>query len=317
MRRTIFWIGLICLLGLALAGSAAPRSAHAQVVVPACPTNQGYLYQGRLSQAGLPAQGSYDFQFNFYPLAEGGNTLQTTSCPAIQVESGLFAVGLNLPETADLSNLYLEVSVAPAGSSSYQALLPRQKVAPVPLANQAAKIKAPLTLSAPYSVDNTRILTITAGNGQTALQAESKNLPAIFARSNPGANAAEFYGSLLVEGQVVATSLELHVRNPLKPADTYIPMAPPISPEKVVTQSGNVILDAQGQAVVSLPTWFEAMSFDYRYTLTPVGGPAPNLYVSQELLNGVFRIAGGPPGLKVSWQVSGLINNVSAVAPQP
>src|SRR5260370_34336748 len=69
--------------------------------------------------------------------------------------------------------------------------------------------------------------------------------------------------------------------------------------------TGNVALDANGEATVQLADWFEALNRDFRYQLTCLGGFAP-VYVAREVQNGTFRIAGGSPGLKVSWQVTGI-----------
>ena len=35
--------------------------------------------------------------------------------------------------------------------------------------------------------------------------------------------------------------------------------------------NGNVITDANGEAVVALPEWFEALNRDFRYQLTVIG----------------------------------------------
>ncbi len=43
--------------------------------------------------------------------------------------------------------------------------------------------------------------------------------------------------------------------------------------------NGTVTLDGQGRAAVALPDWFEALNRDYRYQLTPIGGPAPSLHI--------------------------------------
>src|SRR5208283_5168734 len=43
----------------------------------------------------------------------------------------------------------------------------------------------------------------------------------------------------------------------------------------------------------------------FRYQLTPIGAPGPNLYIAEEVANNQFKIAGGKPGSKVSWQVTG------------
>lgn len=75
------------------------------------------------------------------------------------------------------------------------------------------------------------------------------------------------------------------------------------SSEVLNVYSGNLRLDGEGSAVVELPAWFEAVNADVRYQLTPVGAAAPGLYVAEEVSGNRFRIAGGPAGVKVSWQL--------------
>jgi hypothetical protein len=58
--------------------------------------------------------------------------------------------------------------------------------------------------------------------------------------------------------------------------------------------------------LVQLPDWFEAVNADYRYQLTAIGAPGPNLYIADEIEGNQFRIAGGEPGMKVSWMVTGI-----------
>ena len=69
--------------------------------------------------------------------------------------------------------------------------------------------------------------------------------------------------------------------------------------------SGNVILDERGEAEVELPVGPVSPSRDFRYQLTAVGAPGPGLYVASKVRGNRFRIAGGAPGLEVSWHVSG------------
>ena len=67
---------------------------------------------------------------------------------------------------------------------------------------------------------------------------------------------------------------------------------------------GVVILDASGEAVVTMPEWFGALNRDFRYQLTCIGGFAP-VYIAAEMGNNQFKVGGGRPGMKVSWQVTG------------
>src|SRR6185295_12729756 len=49
---------------------------------------------------------------------------------------------------------------------------------------------------------------------------------------------------------------------------------------------------------------------DVTYQLTAVGGPGPGLYVASEVKGNRFQISGGAPGLKVSWCVTGVRNDL-------
>jgi len=53
-----------------------------------------------------------------------------------------------------------------------------------------------------------------------------------------------------------------------------------------------------------LPSYFEALNDDFRYQLTCIGGFAP-VYVAQEISGNRFKISGGTPSMKVSWQIAG------------
>jgi hypothetical protein len=78
--------------------------------------------------------------------------------------------------------------------------------------------------------------------------------------------------------------------------------------------NGNAVLDKNGKAVVKLPEYFEALNVDFRYQLTAIGAPGPNLYIAEEISNNRFKIAGGKKGTKVSWQVTGVRHDPYAVA---
>ncbi len=78
--------------------------------------------------------------------------------------------------------------------------------------------------------------------------------------------------------------------------------------------NGLVVLDSHGEAAVNLPDYFQALNTDFRYQLTAIGAPGPNLYVAEEISGNHFRIAGGKPGAKVSWQVTGVRQDAYAKA---
>ena len=68
---------------------------------------------------------------------------------------------------------------------------------------------------------------------------------------------------------------------------------------------GNVTTNMNGDAVVTMPEWFEALNRDFRYQLTAIGQFA-QVIVSKEIANGQFSIRTDKPNIKVSWQVTGI-----------
>ncbi|WP_069114084.1 hypothetical protein [Jiangella alba] len=97
-----------------------------------------------------------------------------------------------------------------------------------------------------------------------------------------------------------------HIDHPLDPQNRYLSHSFVESPNMKNVYDGVAVLDVIGAATVELPDWFEALARDFRYQLTPMGASAPDLYVSSEIDDGNFAIAGGVPGQHVSWQVTGI-----------
>jgi hypothetical protein len=118
--------------------------------------------------------------------------------------------------------------------------------------------------------------------------------------------AGYFAGDARVTGTFVNPGPQLEMDHPSDPENSYLRHALVASPEMKTVYDGTVTLDTAGEAVVLLPDWFEALNGDFRYQLTPIGAPAPGLYVADPVADGRFRIAGGEPGLTVSWQITGV-----------
>lgn len=127
--------------------------------------------------------------------------------------------------------------------------------------------------------------------------------------SNGGSNstgyAGYFNGRVHVNGTLSKNGGAFKIDHPLDPANKYLLHSFVESPDMMNIYNGNVTLDEQGEALVQMPEWFEALNQEFRYQLTCIGGFAP-VYVAEEILDNTFRIAGGQPGLKVSWQVTGI-----------
>jgi len=121
-------------------------------------------------------------------------------------------------------------------------------------------------------------------------------------------------GNLDVRGAITAGTKDFKIDHPLDPQNKYLYHGSVESSEMMNIYTGNAILDNNGEGVVFLPKWFEALNRDFRYQLTAIGAAAPNLHVAQEISQHKFSIAGGAPGMKVSWQVTGVRHDAFAKA---
>jgi len=122
---------------------------------------------------------------------------------------------------------------------------------------------------------------------------------------SPNGWAGYFGGDVDVNGTLFKNAGAFKIDHPLDPANKYLYHSFVESPDMLNIYNGNVVLDANGEAVVALPDWFGAINRDFRYQLTCIGGFAP-VYIAEEIANNQFKIAGGKSGMKISWQVTGI-----------
>ena len=118
-------------------------------------------------------------------------------------------------------------------------------------------------------------------------------------------DAGRFLGDVSVIGTLSKSGGSFKIDHPQDPKNMYLSHSFVESPDMKNIYDGVVILDKFGQALVTLPSYFNALNQDFRYQLTTIGGYAP-VYIATEIQNQQFTIAGGTPGLKVSWQVTGI-----------
>jgi hypothetical protein len=112
--------------------------------------------------------------------------------------------------------------------------------------------------------------------------------------------------NLAVSGTLSKGAGTFKIDHPQDPENKYLIHSFVESPDMLNIYNGIVTLDANGAATVQLPDYFMVLNRDFRYTLTPLGAPAPNLYIAREVTEGSFAIAGGQPGQRISWQVTGI-----------
>ncbi len=122
---------------------------------------------------------------------------------------------------------------------------------------------------------------------------------------SPSGYAGYFSGKVNVTGVLTKAGGSFKIDHPLAPAERYLSHSFVESPDMMNIYDGVAVLDDAGRARIELPEWFEALNRDFRYQLTCLGGYAP-VYVAEEVSDNGFTIAGGTPGLRVSWQVTGI-----------
>ena len=117
--------------------------------------------------------------------------------------------------------------------------------------------------------------------------------------------AAFWDGAVGQNGPATMPSAAVRVDHPEDPEERYLELPLAAAAERTVVLDGMITLDAAGTAEVRLPAWFARVTERHRYQLTAVGAPAPALHVARELDGDTFTVAGGVPGQKISWQITG------------
>ena len=95
-----------------------------------------FNYQGRLNDAGAPANAAYDFQFTVYNAVTNGSPVSASvTNSAVAVSNGLFSVTLDFGAGIFTgTNYWLDIGVRAVGVTNFTGLSPRQPVLPVPYA---------------------------------------------------------------------------------------------------------------------------------------------------------------------------------------
>lgn len=157
------------------------------------------------------------------------------------------------------------------------------------------------------------VSTNTSGSGVAGVNTSSGGTGVYGSTPDSSGYAGYFDGNIYAYNFLAGAS-RMKIDHPSDPTNRYLYHASVESAEMLTMYSGNVILNARGEAEVDLPSWFEALNRDFRYQLTPIGAPSPNLYIAEEISGGHFAIAGGKPGSKVSWTVTAVRQDAYAKA---
>jgi hypothetical protein len=123
--------------------------------------------------------------------------------------------------------------------------------------------------------------------------------------SGADAFAGYFFGDVGVTGTLSKSGGSFKIDHPLDPTNKYLYHSFVESPDMMNIYNGNVVTDGSGTAIVAMPSWFEALNTDFRYQLTVIGQFAQAI-VAAEIAHCTFIIKTSKPGVKVSWQVTGI-----------
>jgi hypothetical protein len=134
-----------------------------------------FTYQGRLTDGGTPANGSYDLQFALWDSLSGGTQIGSTqTVSGVSVSAGIFTVTLDFAANAfPGANRFLEIGARPAGGGSFTLLTPRQQITSTPYAVRS------LGSTSADGLSSACVGCVAVGNGGTGATSFSANAPLI------------------------------------------------------------------------------------------------------------------------------------------
>ena len=158
--------------------------------------------------------------------------------------------------------------------------------------------------------------TSTSGRGVQASSSSSYGLyaisnsgdsamAAVYATASQGAMAGIFQGNVSVSGTLSKGGGSFKIDHPLDPENKYLFHSFVESPDMMNIYNGNITTDENGEAVVAMPEYFEALNSDFRYQLTVIGTFAQAI-VAKKIEGNRFVIKTSAPSVEVSWQVTGV-----------
>lgn len=116
-----------------------------------------FVYQGKLQDGGIAANGTYQFQFRLYDASSGGGQIgQTIADLGATVTNGIFAINLDFGVASfNGAARFLEIGVRLGGSGQpYTILNPRQQISSTPYAVKSLNADAATTAITANNAEN-------------------------------------------------------------------------------------------------------------------------------------------------------------------
>jgi hypothetical protein len=117
--------------------------------------------------------------------------------------------------------------------------------------------------------------------------------------------AGFFKGDVQITGNLSKGGGSFKIDHPLDPENKYLYHSFVESPDMMNIYNGNITTDENGDAIITLPDYFEALNRDFRYQLTVIGTFAQAI-IASKVKDNHFTIKTNSPRVEVSWQVTGV-----------
>ena len=126
MMRRASHVSVVLLVAFSAASRPPPAGAQ--------PLGTSFTYQGRLSDGGSPASGTYDLRLAAFDAASAGAQVGSiVTRDDVAVANGLFTVAVDFGSVFNGSKRWIEIGVRPGSSTgAYMLLAPRQELTPSP-----------------------------------------------------------------------------------------------------------------------------------------------------------------------------------------
>ena len=132
-----------------------------------------------------------------------------------------------------------------------------------------------------------------------------------YVASSAAGNYAGFFNGPIYAITASAGVKSFKIDHPLDPANKFLYHSSVESPDMMNIYDGNITTDANGNAKVELPSYFESLNKDFRYQLTCIGTFAQAI-IAKKIEKNIFFIKTDKPNVEVSWMVTGIRHDVVA-----
>src|SRR5215213_9216261 len=134
-----------------------------------------------------------------------------------------------------------------------------------------------------YGVSGRSAGVLGKSQSSTGVNGLSNNGHGLYSGSVRNDYAAVLDGKVKITGNLEKAGGSFKIDHPLDPANKYLYHSFVESPDMKNVYDGVVVLDNKGEAEIELPDWFGALNKDFRYQLTAIGAPRPNLYIAEKI----------------------------------